>query len=496
MDSKKITLFIVFLFSTLAALYLGVAAATAQLEAISWLVIGVILSVCVSLGQRIWLLLPFMAGLNLSLRLPGQPDTLLIGQLLMIFFSTLMLLIRKLPFKLIWGELKLWILLLTLFVAQVYIRNPVSVGLLGGDTVGGKAYPLYAITLFCCLILMGIKVSQNELKLVTKLAIIGGVLSAFVSIIGQLIPSIGYITGSTYENGDEKNYENFGKKVDEGMSTRIGYLNQLGNNLSLWVSSFISPLRAIIKPLYFILIFTSIVAAMLSGFRNAVIMVGFIYITGIAYRSGKNGVFLSTVIGSFALILLALVNLISPLHPNIQRSLTFLPGTWEQRYKDDANDSSEWRFEMWKEALTSEKWIKNKWLGDGLGFSAEDLEKSFTLKAASATTGLDFSREQMLINGAYHSGPISVIRTIGYIGLLVFLMTQIRLAVHAHRLIKKYKNTEWFPLCLFIGIPAIIAPIFFTLVFGDFKADVVNLLMSCGMVQLLKNNLPVVVRDI
>ena len=77
--------------------------------------------------------------------------------------------------------------------------------------------------------------------------------------------------------------------------------------------------------------------------------------------------------GMCVIPLLAAINLLAPLPPNVQRALTFLPGTWEQRYKDDAEGSTEWRVEVWKVALFTERWIKNKWLGDGLGFSAAEL---------------------------------------------------------------------------------------------------------------------------
>ena len=86
-------------------------------------------------------------------------------------------------------------------------------------------------------------------------------------------------------------------------------------------------------------------------------------------RRGRT-VVLGSFIGVTALVMISLVNLVAPLPPNIQRSLSFLPGTWDQRIRDDANESTDWRVEMWIEVLSSDRYIHDKILGDGLGFSA------------------------------------------------------------------------------------------------------------------------------
>jgi hypothetical protein len=168
-----------------------------------------------------------------------------------------------------------------------------------------------------------------------------------------------------------------------------------------------------------------------------------------------------------------------------------LPGTWEERYIKDAEGSSEWRFEIWKEVLTSKKYIQNKWFGDGLGFSSRDFRSSLNVQGnVTGVSGFDEHRENILISGDYHSGPVQTIRVIGYVGLLLLLLAQIRLAVHAHRQIIRSKNTEWFPVALFVGIPLVWNPIFFVFVFGDFKGAAATLMLGIGMVRMLENNLP------
>lgn len=490
-NNRIIQSVIVFTIGVFLAIWLGLSIARDQIETILSIIAAVLFLVCFFLGRRIWLLIPFAASLAIGLRIPGQPDALLLAQIAFIAFSIPQFLMRKLPWRLEFTELEFWMLMLTLMIAQVYMRNPVGLNVLGAGTVGGKGYVLYAIALASAFILCGLRVPASDLKWVMRVSIAGGLLNLAISIIGVLVPSIGFYIGQSYARSDEVNYENR-EAIDVKAATRIGFLTQFGNNLSLWISCYISPLIALVKPLWLMLILVAVAASLMGGFRNGIAGVALTFLMGIAYRSGGIGVLLSSFMGMGGIALLAAVNLIAPLPPNVQRALTFLPGTWEQRYKDDAEGSTEWRVEVWKEALLTDRWIKNKWLGDGLGYSAAELAAQMNDRkgARAGISGFSAHRESILANGDYHSGPVSSIRVIGYIGLLVFLLAQIRLAVHSHRLITRFRHTEWFPLTLLVGIPIILSPFVFVIVFGSFKNAAPIFLISCGLVSILKNNLP------
>ena len=222
--------------------------------------------------------------------------------------------------------------------------------------------------------------------------------------------------------------------------------------------------------------------------------VGLFFVIGIAYRGGFVSVLVSSLMVTAAVALLAVVNLIAPLPPNVQRALTFLPGTWEERYEDDAAGSTEWRVLMWKEALLTDKWIKNKWLGDGLGFSKAELSAMVAANESKKTertiSGLTTGQENFMISGGYHSGPVVTIRTIGYVGLFILFMGYIRMMVHAHRQIIRARGTEWFPTVLFLCIPIIAGPISWTFIYGSFDGGAGALVMGCAMVRILERNLP------
>lgn len=494
MDSSKIKAIIVAVLALFAALYLGISAATAQVETVMWVVGGSGLAVCFTLGKRIWMILPFLGGLGLTLMIPGQPSTLLLAQAVFIGFCCVLFLMRALPARFVFTELEFWVLLLALAIFQAYARNPVGINLFGGESMGGKPYAMFLITLVSSMVLGSLRIPPPDLRWILKLSIIAGIISFCVQTVGYFVPGIGVWYGAAgLENSNASGIETgaYGANV----ATRIGFLGTTARNLSLWVSTFISPIRACFDPRWAPLVLLSLAFATASGFRNEVVSVGLIYLIGIAYRGGLGSLLISGLSLAMALAVLAFVNLSNPLPANIQRSLGFLPGTWDQDQVEDGENSTTWRVEMWKEALFTDFWIKNKILGDGLGLTREEYNfisslKGVNIGGAVGSGKITLQQQLMMAAGNYHSGPVQSIRYIGYLGLLILLLAQIRLAVHAHRQIKRARNTEWFPLALFIGIPLIKAPFFFVFVFGDFGATTASFLLGVAFVRLLETNLP------
>ena len=133
MDSNKIKIILVVILAAFGAIYLGVAAATAQIEAVAWILGGLVLTICLALGRRIWLLLPLMSSISLVLPLPGNFTALLLTQFLVLGFLCLLFLTRRLPFEFKLTELEILCILYLCMVIQVYFRNPVGLNIFGGD---------------------------------------------------------------------------------------------------------------------------------------------------------------------------------------------------------------------------------------------------------------------------------------------------------------------------------------------------------------------------
>lgn len=450
------------------AIWLGLSIVTEQVETLLKLAGAMVFIAALFLGRRVWLLLILFSAMNVVLyRGFGTTD---IGQVVFLAFCAALFLLRKLPIQFSFGELELWALLIIVCIVQTYMRNPVGLNLFGGSNVGGRPYIVLALAISTAAVLSNLRVEPKELKWAMGLTIFGG----FLGIPGTFLR---YGNLNTSEEG-------FARIPSFAVASQI---------LARWLSSIISPLRACIHPLWGVVLFISLALAAGSGYRNSIAAIGLVYFFGTCYRGGIGAIFASLLGGAVILVLLAFINLNAPLPGNIQRALSPLPGTWEKRYVNAGEASTEWRIEMWKEALTSERWIRNKIFGDGMGMTSAQLQQNERLDATqigTAASGLLVQQENMLVNGSYHSGPVHSIRAVGYVGLAILLLAMIRVAMHAHRQIRRCQGTEWHSVALFFGIPLLIQPIFFTFIFGEFQTGVAGTMMGIAMIRLLEKNIP------
>ncbi len=103
------------------------------------------------------------------------------------------------------------------------------------------------------------------------------------------------------------------------------------------------------------------------------------------------------------------------LPPSIQRSLSFLPVKIDPVVVADAQESAQWRFDMWRQLRPSIP--KYFWLGQGYTFSALEFE----VMQEGYRRGTAKSYESFILTGEYHNGILSVIIPFGIFGLVSFL---------------------------------------------------------------------------
>jgi hypothetical protein len=108
--------------------------------------------------------------------------------------------------------------------------------------------------------------------------------------------------------------------------------------------------------------------------------------------------------------------------------------------------------------------------------------------AISLSSNMD-SREVALIVGGVHSGPLSAVRVVGYFGLALYLTALVLIAKEGWRVARRAQGTPFFPLALFIGIPAIYEPFNYVFIFGGFDSSVPSTLFTLGMLRMIHNTL-------
>jgi hypothetical protein len=481
MNSRILLFGLITIFVIMASLWLGVGVATDQFRTIliGASVIGAI--VCLMLGQRVWILLFVCNAINVPIIRGFQSQEM--GQFILIGISALLFLMRRLKADWKLTEMDFWRFLIGLMILQVYLRYPAGLNMFGASVMGGRPYFVAVPALLTGYLLARYKVPAVEIKWAFWASMLGAILGEPARRFRGGGGTLG-LGGQTASAG--------GIQLQD--ATRDSGFNAPAEFLAKFVTSRVSPLRSCLNPIWAFLILLSMAFAAMSGYRNVIALVGIIYIIGVIYRGGFFDFVISIMLAGLLLLSLNIYNEISPLPANIQRALSPFPGNWDERYVADAERSTEWRTIMWQEALTTDKYIKNKIIGDGLGLTREQHKRLEYLgslpEGDKDRTGLTIQQESMMLVGGYHSFPVETIRAIGYLGLLIMTIAMIRLLFHAHQQILRCKGTEWFTPVLFLLIPVMAYPFYYYLIFGTFKDGIAFFFIQSGLVDLIKRNLP------
>ena len=94
-----------------------------------------------------------------------------------------------------------------------------------------------------------------------------------------------------------------------------------------------------------------------------------------------------------------------------------------------------------------------------------------------------------MITGGVHSGPVSSIRYVGAVGMVMFMILLVLMAREAVRLVRLARGTDYFILALFVAVPIVWEPINFVFIFGGYESGLPNAIISIGLLKVLANTL-------
>jgi len=394
---------------------------------------------------------------------------------------------KKIPFD----AIDTWVWVNIGYLITVFFRNPVGINVLGGDRVGGRPYVDVVLGVFIYLILRKETISPKIARLIPLVWLGGEIFNALGGLVGLYLPTLGSKIGMLY-SGFLPEFGKEGMSVEVG-ETRLGSLQSFGTTMILFIVCSVNPTH-LIRPQNFLKLggyFLGLILIMLSGFRNALMNVFLVTALGAVLRDKFMGVFKVIVIVFIVGLSGVLLSYSSINLPwTFQRTLSFLPGNWDPSAVAAAKDSSEWRYEMWRIALSSDKYIHNKLLGDGFGVSRPDYERMMdAMLGGVGFVGESVTQERFMVSGQFHSGPVSSIRFVGYVGLVFFLVLLLILAKRAYQMIVDSRGTPYQFVTLFIGIPILIYPIFFLFVFGAYENDIISILFYAGIVKMITSSI-------
>jgi hypothetical protein len=249
-----------------------------------------------------------------------------------------------------------------------------------------------------------------------------------------------------------------------------------------------------ISPIYpgrFILLMTAFAAIFLSGFRSALLFALVALLLSAILRGRTKDLWTAAGVSVFALIAIIFVQgSVLQLPLTMQRALSWLPGDWNPEVMADAQGSSQWRFEMWAWAWNDDRILRDRTWGQGFGLSLDDMNliASSMMAGQSGASLLGGSdRENFMIMGTFHSGPLSTIKYIGVVGFCLYYPLMCYMALTAWRLCKRARGTNAFTLSLFVGIPIIYEPFNFVVIFGGLDSNYPQMLFWAGLLNMTNN---------
>ena len=483
------------LLGLVAALVVGSAVGSSDTRFVAGLIAVIPAAVIFAkLKTNIWVLLPI--GWYLTGRLPWLPLPLTLRDLCflaVIGVFTLLYATRVLPWKREGDTLNYIIYINLAYLATVYFRNPVGFWWMQSAMVGGRPYFEVLLAFAAFGILSRVTPSPAIAKAFPIFYLVPTGIVAVLDTIARISPQLSYPIAMLYSGAGSVAATVDMEKAATVGEERLTGLKDVGYIGALALCSRYNPIT-LLSPLYphrVVLLGAALVAIFLSGFRATLLATMVFFALASLLRGRWRDIWIAAFAGILGLVMLiSLQGTVMQFPLTMQRALSWLPGDWNQEALAGAEDSSQWRFEMVEWAWSDDRIIRNKIWGQGIGLSLEDMSLiASSLSAGGAGSSLlgGSDRENFMLTGAFHNGPISAIRCVGIVGLFLYSVLILYLAVRAWKLCIMTFGTAAFPLALFVGIPVIYFPFPFFVMTGFYEVDLTSSIFAAGLLNMVSN---------
>ena len=491
-SANQLVVWTALLLGLLAAVVIGSAVGSSDMRTVAGLIALIPVAVIfVKLKTNIWVLLPI--GWYLTGRLPWLPVPFTVRDLCfmtVIFFFALFFATRVFPWKRKTTTLDYLIYINLAYLATVFARNPVGFWAMQSSMVGGRPYFEIGLAFGAFIVLSRVRITEFIAKIFPFFFVIPAWVVGLLDVFGRLVPQTGYVLNSFYSGvGAGGVTAAFQAEAELGQTRMVG-LQNAGVSSVLALCSKYNPITLFspLFPMRVALFAVALAAIFLSGFRSVLLFAMVALLLSVVLRRRFRDLWIAG--GAMLMVLISLVLLqgsVLQLPRTMQRALSWLPGDWDPVALGDANESTQWRVDMWGWAWNDDRILRDRVWGQGFGLSIDDMNLiASSLMAgqggASLLGGSD--RENFMITGSFHSGPLSAIKYIGIVGLSLYYPLMFYMAVFAWRLCRRAYGTQAFSLALFVGIPVIYEPFNFVVVFGGLDGNYSQLLFWAGLLNM------------
>jgi hypothetical protein len=495
-SANQIVIWAALLLGLFVAVVIGSAVGSSDLRMVAGIIAAIPVGIIfVKLKTNIWVLLPI--GWYLTGRLPWLPVPFTVRDLCflaVIFFFTLFFATRALPWKRKIGMLDYLIYINLAYLAIVFARNPVGFWAIQTSMVGGRPYFEIGLSLGAFMILSRVRITDFIARIFPLFFVIPAWCVAILDVIGRLVPQTAYPLAMIYSGVGSAGVTSAFQQDAQLGETRMTGMQNAGLSSVLALCAKYNPITMIspFYPVRAVLLGIAFSAIFLSGFRSVLLFAMVAFVLSALLRGQLKDLWVAGAM--MLLVVVALVTLqgnVLQLPKTMQRALSWLPGDWDQAATADAEGSSQWRFEMWEWAWNDDRILRDRTWGQGFGLSIDDMNLIASAIMAGEAGGSRLGgsdRENFMITGSFHSGPLSTIKYIGIVGLALYYPLMCYMALLAWRLCKSARGTKAFPLALFVGIPIIYEPFNFVVIFGGLDSNYSQLLFWAGLLNMTQKH--------
>ena len=461
---------------------------SAQIETMGLVLLIFAGMACFSLKQNIWVLVALTLLLSGTMNiLPGNLELRYFLIPVAVGFLALRFTVGARDLDIRLGILDFLILLQIACVAQAFLRNPIGMSFLGSAEIGGKHYLQFGLSVVGYYLLSAVKCDLSTYSKIVLGMLALAFLESIYTVFCGALPELGYFFESVYGAGVSLQF--YDEEQDISVS-RLAYFAYLADIAMLISCTLWPPLTGVnpFRPIRFALFIMTGVSVLISGFRSRIVYWACLFVaSSIAWRR-KSHVVIAGLLGSMGLIVLIGFASVTKLPESVQRSLSFLPGVEvDSGVGQSAEGSIDWRVEMWELALSSDRYIKNKLLGDGFGMSAAEHELAQDERLGLVTHNDYSGIEYFMAKGSYHGFHVETIRFTGVVGLIVATVLLVYLAKVSVGLNRYFYGRQEFGTVLVVTVPMTIYWFYYWVVYGSYKSPngFPLIILLAGMVKLL-----------
>lgn len=505
---ERIAVIVTVVFGILGAIMLGKMTAQGQTGLIALIALGAIAAASLlHFRERVWVIIPVLWPFYGAVQILPLPFALKDIAVMVAFCAIVVciaLKIVRLKPRFTYLDALLYLNAIWLFVA--FVRNPVGFLATDSDRVGGRPYVSAVFGMLAYWTLSRLSASPRLLRR-SGIFVVSAVGVLFILNAGLIVaPNFAGIATQIYSgfdmyfvdgtSADLSGAPSVGSAAIDAGTARIELFRDIGKYACIFLCAYFFP-PSLVNPLNWkrSLSFTAtMVGLLLSGFRSFLIYAGGMFLLGSYFRKGWVAVFRSAATALIAALVVMLGHgTIYELPFAAQRALAVIPEflrpvKLDERAIDAGTSSTDWRVEMWIQALTTNRYISDKMLGDGFGMTRMQIA-AYQKAVTRGPISHEDSQEHMAISGEFHSGPVSTIRVVGYVGLAFVYILFIPLAIAAAKLINQTKGTPLFEPTLFFCMPIAFEPFWYTFVFGGHPSVIPFAAVGLGMMKLIQNSL-------